>query len=204
MHLTTILLSVLPFTILAAPSLLPWKITALSTFTPSGRSGNPPYSSLTVTITDPNTIPLGKTHYSSETSFPPSNATCTTKWNSYISESPFDKNIPCQSDNFNAGRWSVVMQKGNGTGDGPSATRDFRLRFELEESMMLNEGIVRKTFVGTAGFVLVTPPQITPEYNPDLLALFYLNPPPPLPTSPLHTAPPPYSPPASYTPQLHP
>jgi len=152
---TTLILS-LPLITLAAPiasDLKPWEISTLSTHSPSGRSGNAPYSSLFVTITDPNTIPLGKTRYG-EAAFPPSAANCTARWNSYAGEDPFGQIIPCEVENFNSGRWTMEIQKANATGNGASATRDFKLRFGLEESMILDEGIVSKRFVGTGGFAV--------------------------------------------------
>ena len=46
------------------------------------------------------------------------------------------------------------MLKQNITGWGHSATRDFKAKFELEESMILDDGIVTMTFTGTAGFAV--------------------------------------------------
>lgn len=135
--------------------LKPWIVTSAGAGTPSGRSNNPPYSSLRISIADPNTIPLAPTRYSNMTSFPSSNATCYLKWNSYNGEDPFEKGaIPCTSENFAAGRWSMQLLRQNVTGWGPSATRDFQAKFVLEESMVLDDGIVTMTFTGTAGFAV--------------------------------------------------
>ena len=46
------------------------------------------------------------------------------------------------------------LLKQNVTGWGPSATRDFKVEFELEESMILDDGIVTMRFIGTAGFAV--------------------------------------------------
>ncbi|KAK4158656.1 hypothetical protein QBC43DRAFT_328595 [Cladorrhinum sp. PSN259] len=156
-----LLLSFLPtaLSVSIPADLKPWLVTAVGAGTPSGRSNNPPYSSLRISISDPNTIPLGPTRYSTMTSFPPSNATCFLKWNAFNGEDPFAKfgagaAIPCWSDNFSAGRWSMQLLSQNVTGYGPSATRDFRVRYELEESMILDDGIVTMTFAGTVGFAV--------------------------------------------------
>jgi len=138
------------------PNLKPWLVTAVGTFAPSGRSNNPPYSVLRISIHDPNTIPLAPTRYSDMTSFPSSNATCHVQWNSYNGEDPFEKGvIPCtSSEDYRAGRWNMQLLKQNVTGWGSSATRDFQVKFELEESMILDDGIVTMNFTGTAGFAV--------------------------------------------------
>jgi len=135
--------------------LKPWLVTSVGAGTPSGRSNNPPYSVLRISISDPNTIPLAPTRYSDMTSFPSSNATCYLQWSSYNGEDPFEKGaIPCTSENFSAGRWSMQLLKQNVTGWGASATRDFKAKFELEEGMILDDGVVTMTFTGTAGFAV--------------------------------------------------
>ncbi|KAK5651823.1 hypothetical protein OQA88_11592 [Cercophora sp. LCS_1] len=158
MAVKTILFNLLPLLAqtFATPSantpLKPWEISTLSTFTPSGRAGNAPYSSLFLTITDPNTISFGTTRYGDAT-FPPSTTNCTIRWNAYTEE-PYGWIIPCTTEYLNQGRWTIEIQKYNTTEYGPSPTRDFRLRFVLEESMLLTDGILSKTFVGERAFAL--------------------------------------------------
>jgi len=48
----------------------------------------------------------------------------------------------------------MEIQRANVSGYGPSATRDFTLQFKMEESMVLNDGMVRLNFVGRMGFSL--------------------------------------------------
>ncbi|KAK1760042.1 hypothetical protein QBC47DRAFT_291098 [Echria macrotheca] len=131
-------------------TLQPWEVTTVNTFSPSGRPGNPPYSYLYVSISDPNTIPTGF-NVRGDLSFPPIAANCTVMWNAYAEE-PFGWVSPCPDTHFQSGRWTVEIQPQNRTGYGPSATRDFKLRFVLERSMIVNNGILSKTFVGVGAF----------------------------------------------------
>ena len=48
----------------------------------------------------------------------------------------------------------MQLLKQNVTGWGASATSDFTVKFELEESMILDDGIYTITFTGTAGFAV--------------------------------------------------
>lgn len=144
--------------------LLPWQVTTLTTHAPSGRPGNPPYSVLFVNITDPNTIPVpfDGTSMGSPISFPPLSAACVLRWNGYVTtpeEDPFGRVTPCNVgpaavNLATAGRWTVTVGKQNETGYGPSATRDFTLTFALEESMMVEQGIVSVQYEGTGSFAV--------------------------------------------------
>ncbi|KAK4139800.1 uncharacterized protein C8A04DRAFT_15519 [Dichotomopilus funicola] len=149
------------------PQLLPWQVTTLTTHAPSGRPGNPPYSVLFVNITDPNTIPVpfNGTSMGSPISFPPLSAACVLRWNGYVSldtypeEDPFGRVTDCTVgpaavNLATAGRWTVTVGKQNETGYGPSATRDFTLTFGLEESMMVEQGIVSVRYEGTGSFAV--------------------------------------------------
>ena len=136
-----------------APSTLqPWEITNLYTYTPNGWPGSSPYANFFASITNPNTIPLPPTRWGN-VSFPSTTANCTAKWIDFINESPFDKIIPCEPY-FGEGKWMMEIQRANVSGYGPSATRDFTLQFKMEESMVLNDGMVRLNFVGRMGFSL--------------------------------------------------
>ena len=46
----------------------------------------------------------------------------------------------------------MQIQRANANGSDSSATRDFSLQFKMEESIVLNEGIIRLNFVGKAEF----------------------------------------------------
>jgi hypothetical protein len=137
--------------------LLPWEVSRLSTFSPSGRPGNSPYSSLYVAITDPNTIPFPSpaSFQGPVVSLSPISANCSVRWNAY-SEQPFGWITPCADVAPGSGRWTVEMVKGNATAEGPSATRDFRVKIVLERSIILHtgRGILSLVFEGEGAFSL--------------------------------------------------
>ncbi|KAK3316578.1 hypothetical protein B0H66DRAFT_604863 [Apodospora peruviana] len=122
------------------PPLQPWELSKLSTFSPSGYPGSLPYSSIYATISDPNTIPLGKTRFG-DASFPPSAVNCSLRWVGFNAvEEPWNIITPC-TGSLNHGRWTMQMLKptNNATaGYKPSGTTNFALKFTLEESMMMN------------------------------------------------------------------
>lgn len=156
----TALLAAMPLTS-AAPlasndtpmALQPWQVSIVNTHSPSGRAGNAPYSFLYTSIADPNTILAGTT-INRPASFLPTEVNCTLRWNSYFAESPFGWVTPCADVNYNTARWTVQMLEQNLTGYGPTATRDFRLRFVLEQSMLLSTGVITKTFTGEGAFAV--------------------------------------------------
>ena len=123
----------------------PWTINEIYTFTPNGWPGSPPYSTFFVSITNLNTLSLRETRYGS-VSFPSTTANCSTKWNGFAEEDPFDRIIVCDAGGFGEGRWTVEIQRPNTRRYGPSPTKDFTLQVKLEESMWLNEGLARLTF----------------------------------------------------------
>jgi hypothetical protein len=60
-------------------ALAPWQITAASANSPSGRPGNSPTSGISITIKDPNTIPLRQSA-TGTVIFPSIEATCSWTW----------------------------------------------------------------------------------------------------------------------------
>ncbi|KAK3339796.1 hypothetical protein B0T25DRAFT_466878 [Lasiosphaeria hispida] len=125
---------------LAAAPLLPWQITRLATHSPSGYPGSTPYNTVSLTITDPNTLSLGRTRFGAAL-FPSSTVNCTVKWLAYGGEEPYlGRATPCSG--INHGRWTVELVRGNRSGYGGSGTTDFGVRLGLEESITLNEGPV--------------------------------------------------------------
>lgn len=162
LFLSTSLLFSLPAPTLAAATvandtlpLRPWNVTRLNTGSPSGRPASFPYSGVYVTITDPNTISLGGSTSlpSHEAIFPPSTVDCTIRWNSY-SEQPYNWVIPCVG-NLSHGKWSVEMLKApapaneSESWNQPSPTRNFILKFRLEEGVVMDNGrVVTKIYEG--------------------------------------------------------
>ncbi|KAK1830492.1 hypothetical protein QBC39DRAFT_308734 [Podospora conica] len=157
MHTTHLLLLALPPLTLAQtlPSpLLPWQLTTLTTSSPSNRPGNSPYSSLFLSITDPNTIPFTAppSYHGPAISLPPISANCSVRWNA-LAEQPFGRVTPCADVAPGSGRWTVEMGPGNATASA-SATGDFRVRVVLERSVVLHDGrgVVSLVFEGEGGF----------------------------------------------------
>lgn len=142
--------------------LSPWLVTRLNTGSPSGRPASFPYSGIYVTISDPNTISLGPTRFL-EAIFPPSSADCTIRWNTYFEE-PYGWTTSCIG-NLSHGKWSIEMVKKNQTSsseeeeewDPPSPTRNFGIKFTLEEGIILDDGkVVTRIFEGVGWFSVAT------------------------------------------------
>ncbi|KAK4236594.1 hypothetical protein C8A03DRAFT_35493 [Achaetomium macrosporum] len=125
------LLMSLPSLAAANPSLKPWEISRLSTFSPSGRPGSSPWAVVNITISDPNDASV-------------SPAICAAQWN-FSSEEPYGMVNACSE--VDGGQWTFVMLEADGAdGVTPSPTTNFRVRFALEK--------MDETWVGDAAFVI--------------------------------------------------
>ncbi|KAM7198723.1 hypothetical protein V8F20_006038 [Naviculisporaceae sp. PSN 640] len=138
--------------------LRPWNVTRLNTGSPSGRPASFPYSGIYVTITDPNTISMGPTNFV-EAFFPSSTVDCTIRWNSYFEE-PYGWVTPCVG-NISHGKWTVEMLKApipaneSESWSQPSPTRNFILKFRLEDGVVLDNGrVVTKIYEGKEVFAV--------------------------------------------------
>jgi hypothetical protein len=109
----------------ATPSLNPWEISRLSTFSPPARPGSSPWSVINVTIADPNGAIVSPTF-------------CAAKWT--FEEPPYGKVNACSD--IPGGQWSFEMLESDSAN--PSPTTNFKLRFELKKKEEL--------FVGTESF----------------------------------------------------
>ncbi|KAH6839539.1 hypothetical protein B0I37DRAFT_408946 [Chaetomium sp. MPI-CAGE-AT-0009] len=149
-------------TALHPPTLLtPWQITRLSTHSPSGYPSTHPYSRLAFTISDPNTIVLGTTHFGSA-GFAPTSANCTVWWLAHDSEpDPREGGWvnTCGESEATAGGGGLVVQGKwtfevvEGSGGGGGVTTDFGVRVRLEEAVTLSKGsVVKLRFEGEAAF----------------------------------------------------
>jgi hypothetical protein len=128
----------------------PWEITKLYTFSPSGRPGSSPYSTINLTISDPNTIYAGSAPMTAIL-FPPNSANCSTQ---FTTESqPWDKVINCTEQSWARGFWSFEMLKPtNGTFyEYASATEHFDVRF-VHTDWIDTKYNLRQVFVGRASF----------------------------------------------------
>ncbi|KAF2872949.1 hypothetical protein BDV95DRAFT_490743 [Massariosphaeria phaeospora] len=91
-----------------APALAPWQLTSLSFFSPSGRPGSYPWSTLTANITDPNVLTLGTNpDTNTPVTVPAGNtaANCQAKWFAY--DTPFGRKWPC--DASPSGYWYMEV-----------------------------------------------------------------------------------------------
>ncbi|KAK3374659.1 hypothetical protein B0H63DRAFT_480704 [Podospora didyma] len=144
---------------LAAPNdtslaVKPWEISGVGTHSPSGYPANAPYSTLFVSISDPNHIVLGSTRFG-DAAFPPSSVNCTVRWLGAL-ENPYGWVNTCTD--INHGKWTVEILPGVVTTSGPqsysSPTTNFVLRFTLSEAVVLMTGTIYERFVGTAAFAV--------------------------------------------------
>lgn len=126
-----------------AQSLQPWQLTALGTFSPSGRPGSSPYSTMNATIQDPNTIPVAQTP-TGQAAFPPSSANCSAQW---TTSPPWGKSIACSSDSTFS-HWSFTINRGT------SGTTNFTLEFKLVDDVTVFGTRYTKTFIGGDHFEL--------------------------------------------------
>ena len=124
----------------------PWEVSSLSTFSPSGRPGSSPYSTVNITITDPNTIVAGRSP-TGMAGFPPSTAICNA---SFVgSDPPYNKVLNCSETKY--GQWTFEMLKTNNTGY-PSATTNFDIRFTRVNNVTVIWEEFSKVYVGQAHF----------------------------------------------------
>ncbi|KAK3944381.1 hypothetical protein QBC46DRAFT_252359 [Diplogelasinospora grovesii] len=130
-------------------ALKPWEISYIGTHSPSGYAGNPPYASVFVTISDPNTIFIASTRFG-DAEFPSSTANCSVRWLT-ATDNPYGWINTCTDIYF--GKWTVEVLKRNDT-DWPSATENFLLGFTLTEAVILNSGTISKTWAGTGAFAV--------------------------------------------------
>ena len=128
-----------------AQCLQSWQLTELGTFSPSGRPGNSPYSTLNATIQDPNTIPVAQTP-TGQAAFPPSSASCSAQW---ITSPPWGEPIACSS-NSEFSSWSFTINQGT------SGTTNFTLEFKLIDDVIVLGTRYTKTFAGGDHFEVGT------------------------------------------------
>ncbi|KAK4119513.1 hypothetical protein N657DRAFT_650170 [Parathielavia appendiculata] len=127
MYLYSIIVSLLGLTHLAdaARRPKPWEITRLTTFSPTGRPGDSPWSVINITISDPNDSTVSPT-------------ICVGKWT--WEELPYGKVNACSE--VPGGQWAFSMLESDS--ENPSPTVNFRLRFELRKT--------DRRYMGTAKF----------------------------------------------------
>ena len=121
---------------------------SLSTFSPSGRPGSSPYSTLNVTISDPNTVPAGQTPTGTAV-FPPSTGTCGVAFTG--ASVPWGVEQPCTSDSEYT-TWTVTLNEpASGTASG---TTNFVLSFKETDNVQIPGSDVTKVFEGSQAFAV--------------------------------------------------
>jgi hypothetical protein len=131
-------------------TLLPWQITNLGTFSPSGRPGSSAWATLAFTVTDPNTLlagPIAAPPFSA--SFPPSSANCSAEWQwdpspaSGSASSPAGTVWRCTSAAY--GPWTFALGAG-------ASTEAFNLTVHRREGMVDSGTTFTRAFVGRKEF----------------------------------------------------
>ncbi|KAF2258731.1 cell death in tomato 1 [Lojkania enalia] len=122
--------------------LQPWEINSLGVFTPSGRPGSYPWSTITANITDPNEI-TGTLESGDTVTIPGGNtaANCQAKW--YSGTTPTGRVWPC--DPTEDGYWIVEIMDGD---DGFSST-NFDIKFTRVIDGIYSGQRFTKTFEGS-------------------------------------------------------
>lgn len=144
----------------SAVKLVPWQVRSLGTYSPSGRPGSTPFSSLSFTILDNNTVDTGPV-----LSKQPSEIKCRMEWSSRAQSDdepppPKDWFYGVVNDNCTAvdnGRWTFRLLKAGEfecAGKRPSATTCFNLEVTqaVRATAGRDEGDYEAVLVGRAHF----------------------------------------------------
>lgn len=129
--------------------LRPWEITAVYTHTPSGYPANHPYSWVGFSVSDPNDIVVGQTHFG-PAEFSGSATNCSVRYLGYGHDDPRGKTYPCAASTSLNDIWSFEILK-----ESYSVTTNFTLRVVREEAVVLaSGGIVNLRWEGRANFTV--------------------------------------------------
>jgi len=147
-HIIPALTRLLPLAIAATigpnDTPVPWEISSLATFSPSGRPGSSPYSILNITITDPNTTAAGPAHRGTAV-FPPTTAVCNA---TFVGEAPpWGRALNCSETSY--GHWSFEMLE---PAENPSATTNFDVRFTHVSNVTVIGQVFTKVYVAREHF----------------------------------------------------
>jgi hypothetical protein len=125
----------------------PWQITEVSGFQPSGRPGNDPHSSLSITIHEPNTIRLQQAP-SGYAAFLPYSTTCSWSWEG-VANFPYGIETLCSPVDSTYGNFTMTLSKGSGV---YSPQGDFVVSIkETKEMTVFQEHYIR-VFEGKEAF----------------------------------------------------
>ncbi|KAL7621328.1 hypothetical protein AAE478_008649 [Parahypoxylon ruwenzoriense] len=136
----------------------PWKVTKMSSFSPSGRPGSSTTAWIQATISSPGSVPAGPQEGGNATAtFDASTANCTAEWE-FAEEQPFGRTYDCVtvspvSSSGSVSTWSLEIQEGGG--DWVSPTGNFNATFTLKTNLTTPDGdSYYKVLVGTQHFAV--------------------------------------------------
>jgi hypothetical protein len=130
--------------------LKPWKVTALSTFSPSGRPGSYPWLTITANLTDPNALTLGTSPDNNDTVSVPAGGkaiNCQAKWLS--GETPFGRSWPCDLAAETSGYWTVKIVAKN-----DFSVNNFDAVFTRVAEVLYQGAAYKKVFEAQAHFAV--------------------------------------------------
>ncbi|OTB03943.1 hypothetical protein M426DRAFT_59555 [Hypoxylon sp. CI-4A] len=126
-----------------AEPLQPWKVTRLSSFSPSGRPGASPLAHIWATIENPNSILAAP-----GVSFDATLANCTVEWTFYGGDEPYGHVSDSTSDSTS--KWTIEVLEANSTS--PSPTENMDIRFTLTMNVTVNGSEYHEVLAGTQHF----------------------------------------------------
>lgn len=127
-------------------TLSPWQVTALSSFSPSGRPGSYPWPYIQANLTDPNSLSLGTSPSDNSTVTVPAGnkaVNCRAKW--LTGENPFGRSWPC--DASGDGYWTMKITQ---TSD--FSVGNFQVVFTRVADVLYLGSQYKKSYEGTATF----------------------------------------------------
>jgi hypothetical protein len=125
----------------------PWQITAVRAGAPSGRPGNNPNSSLSITINEPNTIRIQQAP-SGYAGFLPYNTTCSWAWEGAVNF-PYGVETLCSPVDSTFGNFTMTLSKGSG---GFSPQGDFVVNIKETKEMTVFQQRYVRVFEGEQAF----------------------------------------------------
>jgi hypothetical protein len=130
-------------------ALQPWQVNTVSSFNPSGRPGQYPWSSIRVELTDPNEIQLGTSPDGQAVTLPAGNTALNCEAKYFTSGTPltFGHRWPCDNDGKGEGYWYFEVNQASGSSSG-----NFDLKITRVAEVLFQGSSYSKTFVGTGHF----------------------------------------------------
>lgn len=126
-----------------------WKITSLFSYKPSSQPGPPKASSISLRISDPNTITLMRASRFGFAVLPPFTADCTVSWSFPDGQPPFNQEILCSPlGESSYGNFSVTLLPGSGG----ETVLDFGVKVVEKREVWVRNNYFYRVFEGEAQF----------------------------------------------------